>query len=84
MSPPFFRRARAQPRLAPDAQVRQGRAVKAAQAALVTTEAVRVFLNTHDSALGGRPLDLAVASEAGLSRVEAAIHAAAWLRGAAS
>lgn len=84
MSPPFFRKARTAPRLAPDAQVRQGRAVRAAQAALGTTDAVRDFLNGDNPGLGGRPLDLAVASEAGLLEVEAAIQAEAWARGAAS
>jgi len=84
VSPPFFRKARTAPRLAPDAQVRQGRAVRAAQAALGTTDAVRDFLNGDNPGLGGRPLDLAVASEAGLLKVEAAIQAEAWARGAAS
>ena len=84
MSSPFFRKARTTPRLAPDAQVRQGRAVRAAQAALGTTDAVRESLNGDNPGLGGRPLDLAVASEAGLLKVEAAIHAVAWARGAAT
>lgn len=84
MSSPFFRKARSIPRLAPDAQARQGRIVRAAQAALGTTDAVREFLNGDNPGLGGRPLDLAVASEAGLRRVETAIKAEAWARGAAT
>jgi len=84
VSQPFFRKAHATPRLAPDAQIRQGRAVRAAQAALGTTDAVREFLNSDNPGLGGRPLDLAVASEAGLRRVETAIKAEAWARGAAT
>ena len=75
---------KAGPRLPVDAQVRQGRAVRSAQAALVTVDAVRDFLNTHHDALGGRPLDLALKSDAGLAAVEAAISDAAWAQGAAS
>jgi hypothetical protein len=75
---------KAGPRLAPDAQVRQGRAVKTAQAALVTVEAVCDFLNNHHEGLGGRPLDIALRSDADLAAVEAAISEAAWARAAAS
>ncbi len=75
---------KAGPRLAPDAQVRQGRAVKSAQAALVTVDAVRDFLNSHHEGLGGRPLDIALRSDADLAAVEAAITEAAWARAAAS
>lgn len=32
------------------------------------------FLNTHHDALGGRPLDIATASEEGFAAVEAALH----------
>ena len=63
------------PRLSRDEQVRQGRVVNSAHAALPSTEAVRAFLNTHHDGLRGRPLDLAVASDAGLLAVEAAIEA---------
>ena len=72
------------PRLALDAQVRQGRAVKSAQAALVTVEAVCDFLNNRHEGLGGRPIDIALRSEADLAAVEAAISEAAWARAAAS
>ncbi len=68
-----FRRARKGPVLSLDESVRQGRAVRSAQAALGSVEAVRTFLNSHDEALSGRPIDLAVASEDGLIAVEAAI-----------
>ena len=74
MSGPF-RRARTGPVLSHDEGKRQGRAVRAAQTALGSVEAVRTFLNSHHAALRGRPLDLAVASEAGLLAVEAAIAA---------
>lgn len=68
-----FRKARTGPILSRDEGVRQGRAVRSAQAALGSVEAVRAFLNSHDEALSGRPIDLAVASEDGLIAVEAAI-----------
>ena len=68
-----FRKARKGPILSRDESVRQGRAVRSAQAALGSVEAVRAFLNSHDETLSGRPIDLAVASEAGLIAVEAAI-----------
>ena len=71
-----FRRKRGQPVLSRDESVRQGRAVNVAQAALGDVEAVRAFLNCHHPALGARPIDLAVASDDGLARVEAAITAA--------
>jgi uncharacterized protein (DUF2384 family) len=76
VSPPFFRKSRKAPALSREEGVRQGKAVRAAQAALGSVEAVRAFLNSHHEALGGRPIDIAVASEAGLIAVEAAIPAA--------
>ena len=69
-----FRKANAVPKLSHAEQVRQGRVVRSAQSVLVTTDAVRAFLNTHHDGLHGRPLDLAVASEAGLLAVEQAIR----------
>jgi uncharacterized protein (DUF2384 family) len=67
-----FRKSKA-PRLAPDEQVRQGQVVKLAHSGLPDMEAVRDFLNTHHDGLGGRPLDVATASDAGLRAVEAVI-----------
>lgn len=75
MNDPFRRRSRNGPVLSPDEGKRQGRIVRSAQAALGSVEAVRDFLNSHHESLAGRPIDLAVASEAGLIAVEAAIHA---------
>ena len=71
-----FRRNRQGPVLSRDESARQGRAVRVAQAALGDVEAVRTFLNCHHPALDARPIDLAVASDDGLARVEAAIAAA--------
>jgi uncharacterized protein (DUF2384 family) len=73
MNDPFRKRGRKGPVLSPDEGKRQGQAVRSAQAALGSVEAVRAFLNSHHQALEGRPLDVAVASEAGLIAVEAAI-----------
>ena len=70
-----FRKAPTQV-LSRDEGARQGRVVRMAQAALGDVEAVRLFLNSHHQALAGRPIDLAVASDDGLARVEAAIAAA--------
>lgn len=78
MSAPFFRKARLQgPSLSRQQSARQGSAVRSAAAALPDTEAVRSFLNNHHSGLGARPLDLAVASDAGLAAVEAALSVVA-------
>jgi len=70
---PFRKRGRRGPILSQDEGKRQIRAVRAAQAALGSVEAVRDFLNSHHDGLDARPIDLAVASEAGLAAVEAAI-----------
>jgi uncharacterized protein (DUF2384 family) len=73
---PFRKRGRKGPALSQDEGKRQGQAVRAAQAALGSVDAVRAFLNSHHPDLDGRPLDVAVASEAGLAAVEAAIASA--------
>lgn len=72
-----FKRRFNGPLLSIEEKVRQGRVVKSAQAALASTDAVRSFLNTHHETLGGRPLDLATVSAAGLSRVELFMRAEA-------
>ena len=64
------------PKLSREEAVRQGRAVQAAHAAFHTLDGVRAFMNTHHDGLEGRPIDLAVASDAGLVAVEAAIREA--------
>jgi len=77
MNQPFRKRA---PRITPlsaDEGRRQGRAARAAQAALTSVDEVRAFLNSRHEGLNGRPIDIAIASEAGLIAVEAAIAAAA-------
>lgn len=71
---PFVRRA-AIVRMSPEAAARQGRVAKLAWDVLGERDAVLAFLNTHNDALGGRPLDLAIADESGLAAVEAVIRA---------
>lgn len=73
-----FRKARfGGPVLSRNESERQGSAVRSAAAALQDMDAVRAFLNTWHDGLSGRPLDVAVASDAGLEAVEAALVAAA-------
>lgn len=67
-----FRRARKGPVLSREQGVRQGRVVKSALAVFGSADAL-AFLNAHHAGLGGRPLDLAVASDAGLGAVETAL-----------
>ena len=64
-------------RLSPEAAARQGKAATAAFLALKDRDAMVAFLNTHDDDLGGRPIDLAVESAAGLKVVEDALAARA-------
>lgn len=68
-----FRKGFNAPRLTREEMVRQGRIVNVAQAALADIVSVRTFLNSHHDGLGGRPIDLAVASDAGLLAAEAAV-----------
>ena len=58
MNDPFRKRGRKGPILSSDQGNRQSRAVRSAQAALGSVEAVRAFLNNHHEGLEGRPLDL--------------------------
>lgn len=58
------------PVLSSEEKFRQGQVVRLAQEALLTTDAVRAFLNSHHGLLRGRPLDLATASRSGLLRVQ--------------
>lgn len=65
------------PRLSAEEAERQGIAAKTAWAAFPEPGAAVAFLNSHDEALGGRPIDLAIASPSGLQAVEEAIAARA-------
>jgi uncharacterized protein (DUF2384 family) len=68
-----FRSFQHGPRLSADAAVRQGRIAQLAWSSFGDRDLAISFLNEHQDALGGRPLDLAVASEAGYEAVENAI-----------
>lgn len=67
--------------LTPDQKRRQARIMRLAMDELGSADAIRGFLNDHHEGLGGRPLDLALASDAGLAAVEALIPAPAARRG---
>ncbi|MFT3966343.1 MAG: hypothetical protein QM690_10720 [Sphingobium sp.] len=69
-----FRKASAGPRLSAEEAQRQGRCSTLAFLTL-GREGALLFLNAHDDALGGRPLDVAIASAEGLAAVERAIDA---------
>ena len=68
----LFRKAWRGPVLSREQGTRQSRAVSSALAALGSEDA-RAFLNGHHAGLRGRPLDLAVASDAGLKAVQTAL-----------
>lgn len=68
-----FRSRSATPRLPADVADRQGRIASLAWAKLGGRDAAISFLNTHDDALGGRPLDIAVASSDGFDTIAQAI-----------
>lgn len=81
---PEFKRFRAKfnaVKLSPEQADRQGQVARSAWTALGSRDAVVAFLNNHDEALGGRPLDLAVGSAEGLVAVEQAMAARAAERG---
>ncbi len=62
-------------RLSPEAAARQGKAATLAFEKFRDSAAVVAFLNTHNDALGGRPIDLAVESAEGLAAVTALLAA---------
>jgi len=65
-----FKAASSVPRLAPDITARHGKAASLAFAAFGEAGSALTFLNSHNEALGGRPLDIAGASEQGLVAVQ--------------
>lgn len=58
-----FRRRSDTPRLSPDAAARQGRVATLVWERLRESVAAAAFLNAHDTGLGGRPIDLAIAGD---------------------
>jgi uncharacterized protein (DUF2384 family) len=77
-----FRKASAQ-RLPPDDARRQGEITRLAFL-LLGREAAIAFLNTAHPGLGGRPLDLAIASDEGRNSVEAEIGRMTYVSPAAT
>ena len=77
-----FRKTNAQ-RLPPEDARRQGEITQLAFL-LLGREAAIAFLNTAHSGLGGRPLDLAIASDAGRNSVEAELGRLAYQAPAAA
>lgn len=69
-----FRRSGPLVRFTPDQSRRQNELMRGAWEALKTKEAVIAFLNTHDEALGGEPLRMALASEEGFRVAERALR----------
>lgn len=63
------------PRPSPDQSRRQGDIAREAWAVLGERSAVMAFLNDQHPDLDGRPLDLAIESDAGLERVRAVLAA---------
>lgn len=70
-----FRRKYTTVRLTPDQATRQGQVATGAFRHFGGRDAAMAFLNGHDETLGGRPLDLAIASAEGLALVEATMAA---------
>ena len=74
MSQPFFRKRKVHKNiLSLQESVRQGSAVRSALAALPDSGTALAFLNSYHDLLEGRPLDVAVASDAGLEAVMATL-----------
>ncbi len=74
MNTPFRRRSD-RPRISSEEAARQGHAARLAWEKMPEAGAAVAFLNTYHEGLGARPIDLAVASDAGLRAVEEAIAA---------
>jgi uncharacterized protein (DUF2384 family) len=72
-----FRKKFSSARMPADSAERQGRVTTLAWRLLGGRDEAMAFLNNHDEMLGGRPLDLAVASVEGCEAVERAIAAKA-------
>lgn len=71
---PFFKSRFSGPQLSRDRAVRQGKVTHLAFSLLGGRDAAVAFLNTYNPSLGGRPLDLAMASQDGLTSMMGAIH----------
>ncbi|QJU60132.1 DUF2384 domain-containing protein [Sphingomonas sp. AP4-R1] len=72
-----FRKNPAVPHLTREQAARQSRVSRLAFETLRKPGTAVTFLNAHNDALEGRPIDLAIASDDGLIRVEGVIAALA-------
>lgn len=70
-----FRKSHSKSLLPADAVARQGQITRIAWEHMREPGEAIAWLNAHDDALGGRPIDLATASVEGFAAVEAAIGA---------
>lgn len=77
----YFRPSKLASPLSKDVAKRQGQITSLAFALLGGRDAALAFLNDGNDALGGRPLDLAMASDKGYRLVEQAIHLSAAATG---
>lgn len=64
-----FKRNSSAVRMPADEARRQGAVAALAFSALGNRDDALAFLNAHDEALGGRPLDIAIASDDGFAQV---------------
>lgn len=69
-----FRRTAVRVMITPEQRRRQASVMRAALDTMVSGDAIKAFLNDDHHELGGRPLDVAMASDAGLAAVEARIR----------
>lgn len=68
-------RGTAKTKLAPEVIARQSKVALLAFQSLPDRETALSFLNSEDETLGGRPIDVASGSEAGVERVTAMLRA---------
>lgn len=71
---PFFKSRFNTPQLSHDRALRQGKVTHLAFSMLGGRDPAVAFLNTLNPSLGGRPLDVAMASQEGLTNVMDAIR----------
>lgn len=71
---PFFKSRANTPKLSQDRAMRQGQVTHLAFSLLGGRDPAMAFLNTFSPSLGGRPLDVAMADDTGLTSVMSAIR----------
>jgi uncharacterized protein (DUF2384 family) len=71
---PFFKSRHGAPQLSQDRATRQGQVTHLAFSLLGGRDPAVAFLNTFSPTLGGRPLDVAMANDEGLTNVMSAIR----------